>query len=139
MTAKPQIRYRGGYKYQLVEAHKLTVDVSPDSDVVSDYIDLATSGLLVIKKGYAWDGPSGPTIDSANFMRGSLVHDALYQLIRHEYIKPHWREQADRELQRICREDGMNRLRAWWIYKGVHWFGKPSVMPEARKPIKTAP
>ena len=136
---KPHIRYRSGYKYQLVESHELIVGVTPTVDVETDYIDLAATGFLLIKKGYAWDGPSGPAIDTKNFMRGSLVHDALYQLIRHEHIGANWRAQADLELKRICREDGMSRLRAWWVHRGVQWLGKPSVMPEARKKVKTAP
>jgi hypothetical protein len=42
----------------------------------------ASSGCGQESKGYAWNGPSGPTLDTRNFMRGSLVHDALYQLMR---------------------------------------------------------
>ena len=137
--AETFIRYRDGYKYQLVATYEVRVGVVPELQVVSDYIDLSTDGILTIKKGYAWDGPSGPTLDSRNFMRGSLVHDALYQLIRHEFLQTHWKDTADRELQRMCREDGMSAIRAWWVYRGVKWFGKPAVMPEARKPVLTAP
>lgn len=133
------IRYRSGYKYQLVEEYRVTVATLPETDVATDYIDLSVDGELTIKKGYAWDGPSGPTIDSSNFMRGSLVHDALYQLIRHDYLNRSWKDTADRELQRMCREDGMSAIRAWWVYRGVKWFGKPAVMPESRKPILEAP
>lgn len=133
------IRYRSGYKYQLVEEYRVTVNVLPETDLVTDYIDLGKDGQLTIKKGYAWDGPSGPTIDSNNFMRGSLVHDALYQLIRHEFLQTRWKDTADRELQRMCREDGMSAIRAWWVYRGVKWFGKPAVMPESRKPVLSAP
>lgn len=75
------ILYKEGYKYQLAEEYTISIPIKPDSNIISDYIDLNNDGELVIKKGYAWDGPSGPTIDSLNFMRGSLVHDALYQLI----------------------------------------------------------
>ncbi len=80
---------------------------------------------LQIKKGYCWDGPSGPTIDTDNFMRGSLFHDGWYQLMR-EYGSFYfqWRDDADRLLQRICREDGMSRLRAQWVYWGVKTFGR---------------
>ena len=37
---------------------------------------------LYISKGYSWDGPSGPAIDTPDWIKASLVHDALYQLIR---------------------------------------------------------
>jgi len=52
------------------------------------YLKLDGDGQFEFSKGYAWDGPSGSTVDTLNFMRGSLVHDALYQLIRMEKILP---------------------------------------------------
>ena len=78
------IAYKKGYKYQLTEAYTVDILIHPDADIHSNsgYIDLTAEGTLTIKKGYAWDGPSGPTVDTRNFMRGSLVHDALYQLMR---------------------------------------------------------
>ena len=120
------ITYRGGYKYQLVETYVVGLKIRPPADITHDYITLRTDGTLVVERGYAWDGPSGPTIDSKNFMRGSLVHDALYQLIRVGLLPLADRVAADEELRRLCLEDGMSELRAWWVYQGVHWFGTPS-------------
>ena len=68
----------------------------------SDYLSLTEEGRLEVKRTYAWDGPSGPTIDTRNFMRGSLVHDALYQLIRLEVLPPESRKRADQLLREIC-------------------------------------
>jgi len=45
-----------------------------------------SDGGLLIKAGYSWDGPSGSAIDTKNFMQGSLVHDALYQLLRENIL-----------------------------------------------------
>ncbi len=135
-----QIKYKCGYKYQLVEEHSVSVGVMPKSDIQTDYIDLGTDGRLVIKKGYAWDGPSGLTIDTSTFMRGSLVHDALYQLMRHGLISnDEWREQADKEMRRICREDGMFRIRAWWTYWAVRLCGGKAASKESRKEVKITP
>jgi hypothetical protein len=61
----------------------------------SRFVTIDKNGNLRIKKGYAWDGPSGPTIDTKNFMRGSLIHDALYQLMREGIIAQHQRKRAD--------------------------------------------
>ena len=134
------ISYKEGYKYQLVEPYKTIIDIKPDKDITTDYIDFSKDGNLVIKKGYAWDGPSGPTIDTLNFMRGSLVHDALYQLMREEYLdKNMYREPADKLLQKMCKQDGMSSLRAWWVYLGVHIGGDPSADPANKKPIIKAP
>jgi len=90
-------------------------------------LSLSKNGLLRIRCGYCWDGPSGPTIDTKNFMRGSLLHDALYQLIREGYLaEDEWRKYSDDLLREICLEDGMSRLRAWYVYKSVRWFGGAS-------------
>ena len=125
------IKYKDGYKYQLAETYSVKVGVFPSAPVQHEYISLSQHGFLTIRKGYAWDGPSGPTIDTKNFMRGSLVHDALYQLIGEGLLSMNDREQADKELRRICLEDGMSEARAWWVYKAVRLFGsEPASNPE---------
>ena len=120
------ISYKKGYKYQLVEAYTVKIPIRPKESVASpsEFIALTANGLLTINKGYAWDGPSGPAIDTRNFMRGSLVHDALYQLIREKLLDQHTTlEPADRLLQKMCKADGMSSLRAWWIYKVLRIAG----------------
>lgn len=130
------IKYKGGYKYQLAATYKVKVNIVQELEIFSKFIRLV-GGVLIIKEGYAWDGPSGPTFDTKNFMRGSLVHDALYQLIREGQLSGAHRLQADIELRRICREDGMSKIRAWWVFKAVRVFGK-SAATNKRK-IITAP
>ena len=136
---KPYIKYRSGYKYQIVEDYQVKVSVIPNTNIKTHFLELNTERMLIIKKGYAWDGPSGPTIDTPNFMRGSLVHDALYQLLRNELLEQEWRDEADEELRRICREDGMSRIRAWWVYRAVRKWGNVAASPESRKKIHKAP
>ncbi len=135
-----QIRYRSGYKYQLVNDYSLRVSVRPEENIATEFIELTVEGMLLIRRGYAWDGPSGPTIDTKDFMRGSLVHDALYQLMRNEKISRHeWRDEADMELKRICLEDGMFRIRAWWVHRGVRVGAGPAASPEEKKKEHVAP
>jgi hypothetical protein len=130
-----QIKYRSGYKYQLAEQYRqfIGIDAGP---IESEFISVS-DGMLVIKSGYAWDGPSGPVIDTKNLMRGSLVHDALYQLIREGHLTEDYKEFADRQLQQICREDGMSRLQALLVYQAVKRFGGVDI-EDCRK-ILTAP
>jgi hypothetical protein len=78
--------------------------------------------MLMIRKGYSWDGGSGPCYDTKTVMRGSLIHDALYQLLRLGLLFPTYRKAADRLLKLICLEDGMNRFRAAYIYRAVRLF-----------------
>lgn len=135
------IHYGSGYKHQLKEAVTLPTKLHPDeAKVIGDFVKLSVDGVLELGNGYAWDGPSGPTIDTKNFMRGSLVHDALYQLMREAGLdKATWRKAADEELVRICRQDGMSRVRAWWVLKAVRRFADPAASQEGRKPVSKAP
>jgi len=137
------ISYRDGYKYQLQQDYCILLPrygMEICFPIRTDWIELNEGGLLIIKKGYAWDGPSGPAIDSKNFMRGSLVHDALYQLMREGHLdRVLYREAADRVLQKICIEDGMCKLRAWWVYQAVSKFADPCADPANNKPVLRAP
>src|SRR5260370_31122772 len=95
------ITYNGGYKYQLKETYTIAIDIKPRTSIDTEYIDLDTQGNITIREGYAWDGPSGPTIDTLTFMRGSLVHDALDQLMRaNQFNHGAYLESPDRVLHR---------------------------------------
>jgi hypothetical protein len=134
-----QIAYKSGYRYQLVRDYHCHVDIYPTEDCFSEYITLDKNGNLTIHRGYSWDGPSGCTIDTKNFMRGSLIHDSLYQLLREGLLPKEYREQADKELKKACLQDGMSRLRAWYVYTAVKHFAGYAADPSNRKKVLTAP
>lgn len=133
------MKYKAGYKYQLATNEIVQTKIYPPSIIKNDYIKLTPKGLLCINKGYAWDGPSGPTIDTKSFMRGSLVHDALYQLMREKLLPLSWRKGADLELVAICKEDGMSAPRRTWVYNSLRMFGGAAADPKNVKKIFTAP
>jgi len=130
------MKYRAGYKYQLYS--DLVVNVELLGTVNGSYATLQ-DGRLKIKSGYAWDGPSGPAFDTGNFMRGSLVHDVLYQLMRENSLPRTARKYADQLLRKMCREDGMSWVRAWWVYRGVRLFARKASLPSNSRPIMRAP
>ncbi len=139
------IRYRriDQYKYQLMEKYVHETRWKLDRAVATRgrWVTLSKTGRLTMKRGYAWDGPSGPTIDTPNFMRGSLVHDACYQLIREGLLPARRRKSTDVLLWLICLDDGMSRARADYVYHAVRVFGAAAARPP-RKPapmIITAP
>lgn len=90
-------------------------------------ISLDVLGKLTIGIGFNWDGPSGPTVDTESFMRGALVHDALYRLMRFGLLdyKKH-RKDADKLMRNICKADGMSGFRSWYTYRAVRLGGKSS-------------
>jgi hypothetical protein len=127
------VKYRdiSKYKYLLEEPLTVTVPIRGiTARVDGDWVSLSEYGLLVIRKGYAWDGASGPAIDTPDFMRASLVHDALYQLLREGALPPGKRSVADAVMRSICREDGMGRFRSWYCWLGVRLFGGPAAAKE---------
>jgi hypothetical protein len=112
------------YKYRLLEDEKTVLSHAfGDYDINVDFMTLS-AGVLILKKGYAWDGASGPAFDTKTIMRGSLVHDALCQLIWLGELPESRQIDADKELRKICLEDGMSKLRAWWVYTAVRLYAR---------------
>lgn len=132
------IKYRKGYKYQTTVDTKQQTNIYPLSDINTTFIILEEHGLLTIKAGYAWDGASGPTIDTRSTIRGSLIHDALYQLMRERAISSiNNRKRADLIFRDIIREDGMGKVRSWIWYNAVR-IGAGSASRNRRE-VHTAP
>jgi len=136
---EPRICYRElrKYKYQLMieYTHPTHLRIDEDTGTGDDYVRVSKSGDLRLKKSYAWDGPSGPTVDTKNFMRGSLVHDGLYQLMRDGLLDDKtYRKDADAILRDICREDGMSAIRASYVYWSVRIAGGYAAKPRPRQP-----
>jgi len=127
------MKYRllGNYKYQNLDTITIQTEIKI-GNIGNSYININSDGLLTISKGYSWDGPSGPTIDTKTFMRGSLIHDALYQLMRDGYINRKYRDYSDKLLKQICIEDGMNKFRSWYIYTSLKWFGNKNAEPNKK-------
>jgi len=123
------------WKYQLTEPFKTRLGFLPFHNIDTEFIILRMDGRLLLKKYYAWDGASGPCPDVRNVMIGSLVHDALYQLMRLELLPRYNRKFADLELRRFCLRSGMNRCLAELIYWGVRLFARKGARPRPITPI----
>lgn len=129
--------YRGGYKYQLAASERFQTGIPAVCN--TKFMVMDGMGGLDVLAGYAWDGPSGITLDTASFMRGSLCHDALYQLMREGVIDVSWRARADQLLREICLQSGMWPARAWWVYHAVRRHGEASALPKNARPVLYAP
>ena len=136
---KPCIRFAPGYKYQLRHTYSLATGIIPERPIKTAWIELDERGQMTIFAGYAWDGASGPTYDSASSMRPSLVHDAFYQLLRLGLLAQSLRKAVDELFHRMCLEDGMWAPRAWLWLRAVRNFGEPGADPANVEPDECAP
>lgn len=98
------VHYRTGYRHQLVLPYTQRLILLGFTGG-NRYVTIDAEGLLTIAAGYAWDGASGPTVNDASFVRPSLVHDALYQLIREGVLPRTARGFADELLGEMLRDD----------------------------------
>lgn len=158
------IEYKAGYKYQLLNGeYSVMLPVEPGDEIfhynrntetifytegvkegdrshveIGPFLRLWPNGRVVIRRGYAWDGPSGPAFDTKNFMVPSMVHDAIYQLMRNMVLPlDPYREIADEMMFKMCKDRGMCGVRAWWCKRGVRKFGKNAA--SKKRTIYTAP
>ena len=120
------MKYRdiSGYKYQLEEKEHFFDQPLKGIEVRNVWDRLGISiknGTVSIRQSFRWDGPSGPTFDTPTFMRGALIHDALYKLIRHKFAIS--RAVADKILRVQCKKDGMGFVRRWYVWFFVRLFG----------------
>ena len=132
-----KIKYKGGYKYQLAETVCVQTHIV-DYTVETEYIQLDKNGLLTVRHGYCWDGATWFP-DLKSIMRGSLFHDALYQLMRLKLISIDERKNADEMLEMLCVEDGMSVFVAASVYRAVRMFAADAAKPKNAKTIEVAP
>ena len=109
------------------------------NDITAPLVTLTADGQLTVDRYFAWDGPSGPTVDDPTNMRASLAHDALYYLMRLGLLDLLWRDAVDEYLKTCMIEDGAPELRAEAYRWGVSQFGKRNALPGSDRPILTAP
>jgi hypothetical protein len=108
------------WKYRTLEDYKCYVGIMFGNNIDHPYVKIS-NGYMVIKEGYAWDGATWfPDIKS--IMRGSLAHDALYQMMRERIIGNDKRKYADSLLRMFCYEDGMYSILCKCVYLGVRLF-----------------
>lgn len=117
--------YRSGYRYQLDSGYEQPVPELLAYQARMHYATLE-AGTLSIAAAYAWDGMSGPVLTTRWNIRASLIHDALYQLIRETALPPECRPIADVIFRRILIEDGVLPPIAWLYYSAVRLWGDAS-------------
>jgi hypothetical protein len=131
------MKYGSGFKYQLTENFTIQTAIYPEATVEWLFVTLHDTGLLEIRKGWAWDGPSGCTLDTRDSMIAALVHDALYALMQRQLLSWRWRIDADQLFHALLIENGMWSWRARYWYRAVRELGY--AFAHKPKKIRTAP
>jgi len=132
--------YKGNFKYTLADDESVSVDFFvPAVDIITDFIEWKTTGLLLAKTGYAWDGASGPTWDDKTNLTPSLFHDVIAQLMRMQLVPKTLLPQANEMLREMCVTRGMWRIRAWYWIKGLKLTGGSFADKKNRRKIHYAP
>lgn len=121
--ASEDVFYGRGYRYQLKRTFVLQTSLRPPHAIVHRYFHLTADGLLILKEGYAWDGASGPAVNTLSFVKGSGAHDAFYQMMQLGLLDWSFKDRCDKELVKITRKDGMWSIRCKWVYEAVKRFG----------------
>ena len=126
-------------KYQLAEDEVIILPHYHYGNISTDLIIIRPRVFGIaemrIKKYFCWDGPSGPAVDTENFMLPSVVHDALYWLIRWELLPLSYRAVADDLMYDLCLRNGMFKIRAKYCCWAVKRFAKKAASPENKRII----
>mgnify|MGYP001587887616 CR=1 FL=1 len=125
-----QYKKRRVYKYTLAAPYSFATGIQLERSVSNRFITLRADGQLELASAYAWDGASGPMPDLPSIMRASLIHDALYQLIREQKLASSHRLACDQLLRQACLADGMSPALAQWVYFCVRRFGARYTRPD---------
>ena len=125
-----------GYKFILHEDEKFEVPQIQET-AWNNYITL-DKGILIVKKGYAWDGSSVPfkkyfkwIWDVDKYTKtASLQHDAFCQLIREGKLPKFYKYSVDLIYKFRCIADGLNKKMANIFFKAIRKFGESGISKE---------
>ena len=142
------LKYRklSGYKYTVADEYRAGVPELLGVEANQPWFRI-TGGEMIVRDGYAWDGASGPTIDTVATLEASLVHDVGYQAIRIGAMLADRRADCDAVLYRLLRR-GQHKwaasrstslgralagmwieTRALYYFAAVRAFGRGSIKP----------
>lgn len=113
------------YKYRTLKSFIYAQKhILPEKDIIHPLFSITSEGIITIEMGYAWDGPTGPVFSERTVIKSTLVHDALYQMMRLRMLPLSARKGADRVFRDICVEDGMSKTLANFYYQCLRVFGE---------------
>ena len=126
-----RIRYLQGVKFVLSEDYLVQTPVT-GVDIIDPWFRLFPDGRLHILAGFAWDGPSGPTFDTKDSLRASLIHDVFCIAMRDGRLNFERQDAINEFFREMCIEDGMPawRARIWFWGVEIGDAGNPDQGPD---------
>ena len=79
---------------------------------------------LTLKAGYSWNIEGLALFEAENLVLSSLVHNALYQLLKSRSIGMRFRKMSDKIFLKLAKESRVNFFRRRFIYRFYRIFGK---------------
>ena len=142
-----QATYVDGYKYQLRQPILVHIGLEVDQNIITDLVIYRKDGWMLVRKYFAWDGASGPTIDTPATVIASAVHDAGYSLMRQELLSIAARPYFDEAIERLMIRDRgtgifsgfLGRIRAKYYRWAVESFAERCATPNGAHRVKIAP
>lgn len=115
------MKYWKGYKFVVAETFEVQTAILGYA-VVDEHTSLEANGILHIRKGYPWDGNSGPFLDIISSLEASCVHDVLCDYINLNMLPQELQPMVDQEYYKIAISKGM-----WWrlarvILLAIRWY-----------------
>ena len=102
-------RLSSNHKYRLID------DVCFDAKIEglsasNGYVTIEPNGMLYISKAFTFDGNStGIDIDNEKNLFPSLIHDALYSLLRNGFLDESYKEVADDIYLKLLEKNGVSK------------------------------
>lgn len=115
------MKYWKGYKYVVAETFSIQTDIV-GHEVRDDLTELTKDGLLTARRGYAWDGNSGPCADTDDSIEASCGHDILCDYINMGWLPVALQPMVDQEYFKIAVRKGMWWRRARARMLAIRWY-----------------
>lgn len=120
----PNLKYKkfDGF-YQLTEKFTILTPIKPEKSINYDFYSLQKNGLLILEKGYSWNG-ANVIIDWPDVMTASAIHDAFCQMVNDHDLPNSDRWKADDYWSETLKMAGVKNLRKIIYAGGVKAFGE---------------
>jgi hypothetical protein len=112
-----------GFDYTLVSEIDIKIDIYPKELIKDRYINLCEDGFLLLESGYAWDSFFFGLFDNEKTIPSFAILDALYRLIRYNYLDISMKEQIDRLFYQLLLSKNVNTKIANILYFLVTKYG----------------